>query len=61
MTGLNLNNVLNAIKIYEKNRLDFNNKIVNAYSNENVSEIIVKKILSYIDYINLNNYKKNIS
>jgi UDP-N-acetylglucosamine 2-epimerase (non-hydrolysing) len=62
MTGTNLRNVINAIKYFENNPLTNNKKeIIASYSKENVSDTIVKIIISFINYIKQNNYKKNIN
>ncbi len=62
MSGLNLKNVINALNYYDKkkNNRSYNKKIL-SYSTESVSEVIVKNIISYINYIKQNNYKENIS
>ena len=49
-TGLNLNLILNAINILEESKLN-NNKIVQDYDIENVSDKMVKIVLSYSHYI----------
>ena len=62
MTGTNLRNVINAIKYFENNPLTNSKKeIIASYSKENVSDAIVKIIISFINYIKQNNYKKNIN
>tara|TARA_B100000767_G_C19765391_1_gene537275 strand:- start:956 stop:2080 length:1125 start_codon:yes stop_codon:yes gene_type:complete len=62
MTGTNLRNVINAIKYFENNPLTSNKKeIIASYSKKNVSDTIVKIIISFINYIKQNNYKKNIN
>lgn len=54
MTGFNKERILDALKLYEKNRSEAQRFInrVEDYSQDNVSEKIVKIILSYTDYIN---------
>ena len=62
MTGTNLRNVINAIKYFENNPLTSNKKeIIASYYKKNVSDTIVKIIISFINYIKQNNYKKNIN
>jgi UDP-N-acetylglucosamine 2-epimerase (non-hydrolysing) len=58
MTGLDLFTVKNAINILlkqKKNTL----KIPSDYLKDNVSEKVVRSILSYTDYVNRNVWKKN--
>ena len=63
MTGTNTKNIVNAIKYFENqssNKSKTNN-LVNSYSNKNVSDIITRIVISYINFIKQNNYKKNIT
>ena len=50
MTGLRYDRVLQGLKILEN--MEVSNKIVSDYRVENVSDKIVKIILSYTDYVN---------
>ena len=61
MTGVNLRNVINAIRFFENNSLiNKQKKIVASYSRDNVSDVVVKIIISFINYVKQNNYKENI-
>lgn len=57
MTGLNINRVQNAIGVFT-NKENKNSHIVEDYTKNNVSDKVTKIILSYIDYVNLNVWKK---
>ncbi len=57
MSGLESNNVLNAIDVITSQNHN-HNRIVNDYDVENVSEKIVRIILSYVDFINRTVWKK---
>jgi UDP-N-acetylglucosamine 2-epimerase (non-hydrolysing) len=61
MTGLKKNNVLDAIDIVLKQYNDekFIPKLIDDYSDKNVSSKVVRIILSYIDYINRTVWFKN--
>ena len=60
MTGCDKKNILRTIDILiEQKNNDYKNKIVNDYNDENVSDKIVRIIVSYIDFINKNLWKKN--
>ena len=61
MTGLESNRIEQAIFILE-NQQRGNNRLINIvkdYETPNVSEKIVRIIISYTDYINRNIWKKN--
>ena len=62
MTGLGYNRVLQGVEllIKQKNSNDCVIKLVNDYSMPNVSDKVVKIILSYTDYINRKVWRKNI-
>jgi len=57
MTGLNVQRVNQAINFFIKNKIEKKN-IVNDYRNKNVSDKLVKIVMSFIEFINENNYKK---
>ena len=60
MTGCDKKNILRTIDILiEQKNNNYKNKIVNDYNDENVSDKIVRIIVSYIDFINKNLWKKN--
>ena len=60
LVGLNINRIIQAINILEdQKRGDLRTlKLVDDYSSDNVSEKIVRIILSYVDYTNIYNWKK---
>ena len=60
MTRINIKNISNAINIFEKNK-DQKINTIKDYKVDNVSDKITKIILSNIDYININVWKKNIN
>ncbi len=57
MTGLDINRVKNAVEFFSKKSTN-DNKIVEDYNNKSVSLKLVKIILSFIGFVNENNYKK---
>ncbi len=57
MTGLDVERVKHAIARFEKNSIN-KTKIVDDYNNKLVSIKLVNIIMSFIGYINENNYKK---
>lgn len=61
MTGLNVDRVLQALEIIktQKRGKDRTLNIVRDYSYDNVSEKVVRVILSYTDYVNQNVWKRN--
>jgi UDP-N-acetylglucosamine 2-epimerase len=61
MVGLNPDRVLNALEILENQSRDSMRMLseVSDYNTTNVSEKVVRIIISYIDYINQNIWKKN--
>jgi UDP-N-acetylglucosamine 2-epimerase len=61
MTGLNLEKVIQSIEFFGKiNNIEKSNKIlVSDYTKFNISDKIIKIILSYVNYINRNIYKLN--
>ena len=62
MVGMNLNLVLNAINILEKQLRGINRTLllVKDYSVPNVSDKVLRIILSYTDYVNRKVWKKLI-
>ena len=60
MTGLNCDRVLQALEIIKNQPRDQKRllKIVNDYDIDNVSQKVLRIILSYTDYINQNVWKK---
>ena len=56
MVGLNKRIMQKGIDIIKNSKSNL--KIPNDYDFDNVSDKVVRIILSYIDYINLNVYKK---
>ena len=58
MTRINIKNISNAINIFEKNK-DQKINTIKDYKVDNVSDKITKIILSNIDYININVWKKH--
>tara|TARA_B100000519_G_scaffold202783_1_gene222291 strand:+ start:3158 stop:4294 length:1137 start_codon:yes stop_codon:yes gene_type:complete len=62
MTGLDYTRVLQGVEllIKQKNSNDCVIKLVNDYSMPNVSDKVVRLILSYTDYINRKIWRKNI-
>jgi UDP-N-acetylglucosamine 2-epimerase (non-hydrolysing) len=60
MVGLNINNIQHGLKILENQSTGENRilKIVNEYKVPNVSEKVLRIILSYTDYINRVVWKK---
>lgn len=60
MTGTNLKNFINALKYFENETNKKDNKFISSYSIKNVSSTITKIIIGYINFVNQNNYKKNI-
>ena len=61
LTGLNINRILNGLQILndQKRNESRNISIVKDYSINNVSDKVVRIIISYVDYINRNVWKKN--
>lgn len=59
MTGVSLERIMQAIEVLE-NESSSNNIIVSDYSKVNVSEKVLKIIISYTNYINQNVWKKGI-
>ena len=61
MTGLDLEKVIQSIEFFAKiNNIEKSNKIlVSDYTKFNISDKIIKIILSYVNYINRNIYKLN--
>ena len=61
MTGLDLEKVIQSIEFFGKiNNIQNSNKIlVSDYTKYNISDKIIKIILSYVNYINRNIYKLN--
>jgi len=59
MVGLKKERILQGINLLEKQE-DKTLKIVNDYNVNNVSEKVVRIILSYVDYINKNVWRKNV-
>ena len=57
MTGLDLERIKQAIEYLTNNKLK-RPEIVNDYNQKNVSNKLVKIIISFINFINENNYKK---
>ena len=57
MSGLNINNILNALEFYETNETF--QTLVYDYKDVNISEKIVKVLLSHVDFINREVWKKN--
>ena len=57
MSGLNVNNILNALNFYENNKTY--QTVVYDYKDVNISEKIVKVLLSYVDFVNREVWKKN--
>ena len=60
LVGMNIERILQGLKILENQHRDqFRTvNLVKDYSADNVSEKIVRIILSYIDYTNIYNWKK---
>ena len=60
MVGVNSNRILNAIEILDntKARGVLPQKLVEDYNTDNVSDKIVKIIISYTDYVNQKVWKK---
>ena len=58
MVGLELQRVMNGIRMLLKGNLNHKMKIVKDYKVENVSSKIIKIINSYIPYVNKNIWKK---
>ena len=57
MTGLNVNRVNQAVDFFLNNENEKKN-IVYDYKNKNVSDKLVKIVMSFVGFINENNYKK---
>jgi len=57
MTGLESNNIMRGLKILEES-IDKPSRIVSDYNIVNVSDKVMKIIISYTDYINRNVWKK---
>lgn len=59
MTGFNIDRILQGINQLEKQEVGINRNLMNVddYSTPNVSEKVVRIILSYTDYINRNVWK----
>ena len=62
LVGMNIQRIIQALKILEdQKRGDMRTlKLVKDYSSDNVSEKIVRIILSYVDYTNIYNWKKSL-
>ena len=58
MTGLQINSVVRAIETMKDEKLGHTNRNVADYQVPNVSEKIVRILLSYTDYVNKNVWKK---
>jgi UDP-N-acetylglucosamine 2-epimerase (non-hydrolysing) len=60
LTGLSSERILQALKIIDRQPRGSSRllKPVKDYSYDNVSEKIVRIILSYVDYVNINVWKK---
>jgi len=58
MSGLEVNTVLTALKTLEKNVLE-DTEIVNDYNVRNVSDKVLKIIISYTHYVNQFVWRKN--
>lgn len=63
MSGLGQDRILESIRVVTSQFEDSSNKfrIINDYNVDNVSIKVVRIILSYIDYINKNVWKKDVS
>jgi UDP-N-acetylglucosamine 2-epimerase len=63
MSGLGQDRILESIRVVTSQFEDLSNKfrIINDYNVDNVSIKVVRIILSYIDYINKNVWKKDVS
>jgi UDP-N-acetylglucosamine 2-epimerase (non-hydrolysing) len=61
MTNLSLNNVIQGIEIlkYQERGANRNINIVEDYNKNNISEKMIRIVLSYTDYINESTWKKN--
>lgn len=59
MVGVKKERILQGIKVLETNNVD-SDKTVSDYSEENVSDKVLKIIVSYVDYINNKVWKKNV-
>ena len=57
LTGLNVNRVNPAVDFFLNNEKEKKN-IVYDYKNKNVSDKLVKIVMSFVGFINENNYKK---
>jgi UDP-N-acetylglucosamine 2-epimerase len=57
MTGLNAPKVNQAVNFFMNNKEEKIN-IVNDYRNQNISDKLVKIVMSFVGFINENNYKK---
>ena len=62
LVGMNIQRIMQALNILEdQKRGDMRTlKLVEDYSSDNVSEKIVRIILSYVDYTNIYNWKKSL-
>ena len=62
LVGMNIQRIIQALNILEdQKRGDMRTlKLVEDYSSDNVSEKIVRIILSYVDYTNIYNWKKSL-
>ena len=58
MTGMNVKNVMNAIDYFENSSNKISHKIVKDYNEDNVSEVVLKTILSYTDHVNKYSWRK---
>lgn len=59
VSGLNPRMIMNSISLIKKNRANYLLKnSVKDYDNSNVSSIAIKSIFSFVDYVNLNVWKK---
>ena len=57
MTGLNVLRVNQAIDFFVNNKVEKKN-LVEDYKHQNISDKLVKIVMSFIEFINQNNYKK---
>ncbi len=58
LTGVNIKNVLNAVDYFENSSKKITHKIVKDYDEDNVSQIVLKTILSYTEHVNKYSWRK---